>query len=91
MEKLKLCVAQLSQLALEHVDLAKAAQPQVPSAGRAALLPATPIAHFLQRLEQQRFDLFEHGGLAQWRDGRPHALVLLQGRLLLHTVRNTYL
>ena len=73
-----------------HLEHAREMSPKVPQAARAALLPAVPLEAFLSRLEQQQFDVFAAGGLGPWVDGRPYARLLLQTKLLWHTMKNTY-
>jgi phytoene/squalene synthetase len=73
-----------------HIDHARGMQKLVPSAARAALLPAVCVDRFLRRLEAQNFDIFSGGGVGPWSDGRPYARLLLQSELLRFTVTNSY-
>ena len=81
----------LASQARAHLLHARDRAPRLPAAAASALLPAEPVAAFLARLEAQRFDVFAGGGgLGPWKDGRPHARVLLQATLLKHTLFNTF-
>jgi len=81
----------LASQARAHLVHARDMAPRLPAAAAAALLPAEPVAAFLARLEAQNFDVFAGGGgLGPWKDGRPHARLLLQAALLKHAVFNTY-
>jgi phytoene/squalene synthetase len=81
----------LASQARAHLLHARGMAPRLPAAAAAALLPAEPVAAFLDRLEAQRFDVFAGGGgLGPWRDGRPHARLTLHAKLLKHALLNTF-
>ena len=90
-EALRSACFDLACTARAHLLHAREQAPRLPPAAHAALLPATAVGRFLDRLEAQNFDPFIQGkGLGPWVDDRVGAPLRLHGDLLWKTLRNEY-
>lgn len=55
-ERLNECTYEVSSRAYQHLTKARSLMESVPIDGRKALLPATPIEHYLMKLQQVNYD-----------------------------------
>jgi len=87
---IRLAVADVASGARRHLAAARAMSAALPHEAAPALLPAVPVARFLDRLQTQDHDIFAAGPAGPWRDTRALARLYLQLELLRHTLLGTF-